>query len=65
MGGTKICCGHRVVVTENLAQTTVDGWTFHVMVKASELLNMQSARECQTRHAKATSFCVSFKADSV
>jgi hypothetical protein len=53
------------VVTENLAQTTVDGWTFHVMVKASELLNMQSARECQTRHAKATSFCVSFKADSV
>jgi hypothetical protein len=66
-------------VTENWVQTTVDGWSFHVMVKASELLerfdvvlvvnrhndpalliqlslNMQSARECQARRAKATSF---------
>jgi hypothetical protein len=66
-------------VAENWVQTTVDGWSFHVMVKASELLerfdvvlvanghnepalliqlslNMQSARECQARRAKATSF---------
>jgi hypothetical protein len=38
MGVTMICCGHRAAVAENLVKTTVDGWTFHMMVKASELL---------------------------
>jgi hypothetical protein len=42
-------------VTENLAQTTVDGWTFHVMVKASELLERFDAVLVVNKHQRASS----------